>query len=909
MTNFDESKLTAYALGELDATESAQVEDYLKDNPEARRLVDEIRQVTRLVEAQLASEPALALTDDQRRRIRAGKRPRRVGRIILRGAMAAAAVFLMGVFITSIFAPGFWRKAVSVVWTDDVEMLRPADGVAAKETGPDPYGWDRRSEKATEGLVTGRSDGDTEAKSVIASGAYDLQDSAPTTPDAVAPPVDVADDSGVAELAGLGYAGGPRTDTHYLPTPSGNKDKLETAEEKLPAVTMYLARDMRSPEREPDYGHDSGGRIPDTEITVAGGYLDEGRTGQAGETGESWSAVAAYPKDWRELSFGLRSGGRRRALTDQDRQAYRVLGKRLQGLDVNNAEFGHVVAYLSEQAGGKMRVRWNQLAEAGVTPQTTVSIHQPDRRLGQMLSVIMVDLSDGQTLGFVVQDGAVTISTAEDLGVDAETVRRANASWNREAYRDIQDNPFKAVMDHPLSTFSIDVDTASYSNVRRMLNNNQLPPNGAVRIEELVNYFSYDYMPPSEEDPHPFAAHVDVADCPWQPGHQLVRVGLKGREVAAEKRPAGNFVFLLDVSGSMKPANKLPLVIKAMKMLVEQLSAEDRIAIVVYAGAAGLVLDSTPGDRKDLIVGKLEHLSAGGSTQGSAGIVRAYEVAAANFIEGGVNRVILCTDGDFNVGVTSESELVELITAEAKTGVFLTVLGFGMGNLQDDRLEALADKGNGNYGYIDSEAEARKVFVEQLTGTLVTIAKDVKIQIEFNPRKVAAYRLIGYENRLLAKEDFNDDTKDAGEIGAGHTVTALYELVPAGQPAPTADVDELKYQQPAAVADDGAFADELLTLKLRYKQPDGDTSTLMETPLIDRRREFAAAGEDFQFAAAVAAYGMILRDSPYCGTANMDAVIETAQAARGEDRGGYRLQFISLARRARDLMVARGPTE
>ena len=491
------------------------------------------------------------------------------------------------------------------------------------------------------------------------------------------------------------------------------------------------------------------------------------------------------------------------------------------------------------------------------------------------------------------------------LSSDRGLLDKQSGEWNREAYDYAVDNPFRDVGDHPLSTFSIDVDTASYSNTRRMLQDGQLPPAGAVRIEEMVNYFEYSYAAPTEADEHPFRAYADVSNCPWNAQHALLRVALKGREIEAEKRPAGNYVFLLDVSGSMNDPKKLPLVQRAMIRLVEELDGDDRLAIVVYAGAAGLVLDSTACDKEDVFIEALERLQAGGSTQGSAGIQLAYEVASRNFIDGGVNRVILCTDGDFNVGITNESDLVTLIEDKAKSGVFLTVLGFGMGNYQDSRLEKLADKGNGNYGYVDSYREARRLLVDQMSATLITIAKDVKIQIEFNPANVAAYRLIGYENRILAKEDFNDDTKDAGEIGAGHTVTALYEVIPAGQPVPTSDVDPLRYQHPAAVPDDAPHSDELLTLKLRYKAPDGDVSTLMEIPVANKLVTFDNADRDFQFAAAVAAFGMILRDSPYKGTATLDYVLETAQAAQGvagEAPDEHRAEFVELVKLARDLM-------
>ncbi len=485
-------------------------------------------------------------------------------------------------------------------------------------------------------------------------------------------------------------------------------------------------------------------------------------------------------------------------------------------------------------------------------------------------------------------------------GDSNEAFRRRREEWNREAYDHIVDNPFRSVADHPLSTFSIDVDTASYANIRRLLNQGTLPPKGAVRIEEMINYFSYDYAGPKKGDKHPFAAHAAVAGCPWNARHRLVRVAIKGREIAPEKRPSSNFVFLLDVSGSMRPANKLPLVKRAMKMLVERLGENDRIAITVYAGAAGLVLDSTTCDERQKILSALERLRAGGSTAGAAGIKLAYQVAAKNFIKGGVNRVILCTDGDFNVGITNQSELVRMIEGKAKTGVFLSVLGFGMGNYQDSRLEKLADKGNGNYAYIDTIKEARKVLVTQMSGTLITIAKDVKIQIEFNPTRVAAYRLIGYENRILAKEDFKDDKKDAGEIGAGHTVTALYEVVPAGEKVETPAVAPLKYQTPARPTE-AADSKEMLTLKLRYKRPDGDKSTLMEYPVADAGGRFDKASADFRFATAVASFGMILRDSKYKGTYTLDAVIELAQSSKGKDKEGYRAEFIQLVKTAKAI--------
>ena len=481
-----------------------------------------------------------------------------------------------------------------------------------------------------------------------------------------------------------------------------------------------------------------------------------------------------------------------------------------------------------------------------------------------------------------------------------EESRWGDDGFNTEAYDHIVENAFLRTLDNPLSTFSIDVDTASYSNMRRFINENRLPHKGAVRIEEMINYFSYDY--PQPEGDEPFSVNVDIVGCPWDDSHRLVRVGLKGREIVMEERPPANLVFLLDVSGSMNTQNKLPLVKRSMRMLLDTLNDRDRVAIAVYAGAAGLVLPSTPCDERATIMKALDSLSAGGSTNGGEGIQLAYNVARDAFIEGGVNRVLLATDGDLNVGITDQSQLTDLITESAKSGVFLSVLGFGTGNYKDSTLEKLADKGNGNYAYIDTIHEARKALVDGVSGTLVTIAKDVKIQIEFNPARVGAWRLIGYENRVMVAEDFNDDKKDAGEIGAGHTVTALYEIATPGSEPETPSVDPLKYQkQPEK--DDVAIVDspESLTVKLRHKQPDGDTSEFTEVAVVDGETSWAEAPGDLKFAAAVASFGMILRDSPNKGSATFDSVLEQAKANIGADKHGYRAEFITLVHKARDI--------
>jgi Ca-activated chloride channel family protein len=497
-------------------------------------------------------------------------------------------------------------------------------------------------------------------------------------------------------------------------------------------------------------------------------------------------------------------------------------------------------------------------------------------------------------------DGARGVYEYADAAA-APKLRRFVGPLHTEAYARIDESEFQSVAEHPLSTFSVDVDTASYANVRRFLAENRLPPADAVRIEELVNYFPYAYEPPANGAP--FAVHTEVTGCPWEPEHRLVRIGLKAKEIPLGERPPSNLVFLVDVSGSMNEPAKLPLVKSALRLLVEQLRASDRVAMVVYAGSSGLVLPGTTGDRKTTLLAAIDRLEAGGSTNGGAGIELAYALAAEGFASGGTNRVILATDGDFNVGVTSHGELTRLIEEKAKSGVFLSVLGFGTGNLKDETMEQLADRGNGNYAYIDTINEAKKALVEQLTGTLLTVAKDVKLQVEWNPAQAASYRLVGYENRLLAPEDFRDDAKDAGEIGAGHTVTALYEVVPAGAGG-TRPVDPLKYQTERTPT--GAASGELLTLKLRWKAPEGHESTPLELAVADPGASFAAASADSRFAAAVAAFGMVLRASPHRGAATYESVIAIAEDAGAGSADAHRREFLALVKKAQALAAPIG---
>ena len=463
------------------------------------------------------------------------------------------------------------------------------------------------------------------------------------------------------------------------------------------------------------------------------------------------------------------------------------------------------------------------------------------------------------------------------------------AEFNTEGYSTIHENGFKSPIRQPLSTFSIDVDAASYSNVRRFINEGQKPVPDAVRIEEMINYFDYDYPQPGNG--HPFSIIYELGECPWNRENKLLHIGLQGEKMSNNEVPASNLVFLLDVSGSMNSPNKLPLLIKAMKLLVGQLRNEDRVAIVVYAGSSGLVLPSTPGNQKERIITALERLTAGGSTAGSAGLKLAYQVAEENFIEEGNNRIILATDGDFNVGPSSNAEMERMIETYRNKGIYISVAGFGMGNYKDDKMEIIADKGNGNYSYIDNLMEAKKVFINEFSSTLYTIAKDVKIQIEFNPAYVKEYRLVGYENRLLNEEDFDNDKKDAGELGAGHTVTALYEIVPVNRQGDY--VRRLQYQQSEILP--GVMENkELASIKFRYKKPDSDKSILMTETIPNVHKPIGQTSENFRFSAAVAGFGMLLRNSEYKGSMDYITVLSLAKASRGNDGDGYRAEFIRL---------------
>lgn len=481
-----------------------------------------------------------------------------------------------------------------------------------------------------------------------------------------------------------------------------------------------------------------------------------------------------------------------------------------------------------------------------------------------------------------------------EVGMASEA--EAPSAFNTEDYNHIVENAFVAVADDPRSTFSIDVDTASYANTRRFLTSGSLPPADAVRIEELINYFEYDY--PTASNDAPFSVISEVAACPWNGEHKLVHLGIQGQTIERDVIPDRNLVFLVDVSGSMGADDKLPLLKHGLMMLADQLRQNDHVSIVVYAGASGVVLDPTSDKKK--IKRALSRLRSGGSTAGAAGLELAYQVAQRHFVEDGINRVILASDGDFNVGPSSQGELLDMIEEKRETGVFLSVLGFGTGNLNDAMMEQIADHGNGSYMYIDSEREAQRVLVQQADSMLVAIAKDVKLQVEFNPAQVEGYRLIGYENRVLAHEDFNDDTKDAGEIGAGHSVTALYEVIPAGAGELSPSVDALEYQDEGGLSD-ASKSNDLMSVKIRYKAPDADTSEKLSFPVADTDRTAEAASDNFRFSASVAAFGMLLRNSSHKGDADWALVTDLAQNARGSDRDGSRAEYVQLVQKAKRL--------
>jgi Ca-activated chloride channel family protein len=562
------------------------------------------------------------------------------------------------------------------------------------------------------------------------------------------------------------------------------------------------------------------------------------------------------------------------------------------------------LGYVTKEAKIAGRTQINLALEPDISGLEEIVVigygtRQKSDQTGSVSSVTLGSPSDalqGRVAGILVKKEKETIGTGSQIqirGCSSLSYEMTTSDFNTEGYSSVHENGYKDVKTNPLSTFSIDVDAASYSNLRRFLNYGQKPPIDAIRIEEMINYFDYDYPQPKGEVP--FAIITELAECPWNKESKLLHIGLQGKSIETDNLPPSNLVFLIDVSGSMSDENKLPLLKSAFKLLVGELRANDRVAMVVYAGASGLVLPSTPGSEKQTIIDALERLQSGGSTAGAAGLQLAYEVAEKNFLEEGNNRIILATDGDFNIGQSSNAEMERLIEKEREKGISISVLGFGMGNFKDDKMEIIADKGNGNYAYIDNIQEAKKVFVNEFGGTLFTIAKDVKIQIEFNPAKVYKYRLVGYENRLLNEEDFDNDKIDAGELGSGHTVTALYEIVL--NENTNKNIPGLKYQT-VNVNDYAKETNELVNIKLRYKEPAGLQSKLIETAVADNARTLEQTSENFRFSAAVAEFGMFLRDSEFKGSTSLETTLNLAKNSLGKDDEGYRSEFLRLVKSA-----------
>ena len=815
----DDPKLTAYALGELDRAEAAAIEQEVKNSPELRAAVAEIRATAEFLKTEFATEEKLSLSEQQKQTIAAGLPPtnvipmpkQRIAVFISVSAIAACVMFTL--------AWGLWsgtKNQPMASAPNDSEFKYAQNAVnAEKQKIQDDEKTPHSIEIPSPGV-------------------------APTPKAAEEPTVIINNPAAVSSVGD--WAMLARTSENRSVPPPTPEDSIRR--ETTKAFELSAKHSRTAP------------------LASTGGAAVDLRPAPVADI--SQNSVQSVPTQ-NYLNY---------AAPKLAETPYRGIQK---------------VKQLSDKTKNQETYQWH--LNGRVDGAATVS---------------------ASTRGFYDDNGSDVWDERRERSGKHGRVQSNYGLYSTARYPQYIENSFESVRNAPLSTVSIDVDTASYANVRRFLNQNQMPPQDAVRIEELVNYFSYDYPQPHGSDP--FSVNMEVAGCPWNKQHQIVRVALKGKEIAQDKRPPSNFVFLIDVSGSMSPQERLPLIKQALRMLVKKMTENDRVAMVVYASSSGVVLESTSCVNKEKILEAIDRLEAGGSTNGGQGIQKAYALAEENFIKSGVNRVILATDGDFNVGITDQNQLIDLIQKKAKSGVFLTTLGVGTDNYKDALLQKLADKGNGNYHYLDTLEEAEKVLIQQMNGTLVTIAKDVKIQIEFNPARVQSYRLIGYEKRIMEAQDFNNDKKDAGEIGAGHTVTALYEIVPVGvedeEPRPA--VDDLKYQSkphrltPKPEARDrrelrSDDSDELLTLKLRYKKPDGNTSKLLEFPLKDEGKKFANASSDFRFATSVAGFGMLLKNSEYRGTLNYQKVHELAARAKGDDKEGYRAEFINLVKKAESL--------
>ena len=831
----DDPRLTAYALGELDHSGQTQVETLLAESADARMDLERIRETIALLRSELTFQPTLTLTNSQREIVEQAAVVPKPMTLSTSGKTSRWVV--VGRVVTTVAAVA--AVAVAVPWMfhslqDDASHSSADDSLAsaAKSVG----GESMRREETSQPL------GATEFVLTDESGSMNRESRAGevVTVNTVESDAETADSFAVEEEAGK---------------PVSN--------ESLAVIVLSDGLQLRP-----------AGSSPPSMKGDSSGSRGDAQASPAGDAGESTSGRLMFD-DLSSKNVPLTQNSvAPNEKASQGRDGFAILGADSESVVLSRSKSS--TTELSEALG----------FESESKAATEFSVYGDRERAAYAFGRRPEEL---QQLGKGFEHG-------EERSFPFRRRGLSEAAPGSETYDAIIENVFMTPMEQPLSTFSIDVDTASYANARRFIHQGQLPPANAVRIEELVNYFRYDY--PAPTDGSPFSVNVDVATCPWKPQHKLARVGLKARTIAEDKRPATNLVFLIDVSGSMAAENKLPLVRQALSVLVAKMGENDQIAIVTYAGEAGLRLNSTSGSQRNIIQQAIDSLSSGGSTNGAAGIQIAYDTAIGSFIKGGANRVILCTDGDFNVGVSDDNTLVEIIQEKAASGVFLSVFGFGMGNLKDAKLEKLADKGNGNYGYIDGLKEARRVFGEQLSGTLITVAKDVKLQLEFNNSTVGAYRLIGYENRVLAARDFDDDTKDAGEIGAGHTVTALYEIVPKAVWLTQVGLNPEKFDVVEKnVENKEEVDDRLFTVKLRHKLPDAETSERsMDYAAMDSDVQLSDSNVDFRFAAAVASFGMQIRDSKFRGQWTLQNVLAMAEASLSADRNGERTEFTDLVR-------------
>jgi Ca-activated chloride channel homolog len=952
--NPDDPRLTAFALGELDGADRAEIEQLIEESPEAAAAVKDIQETIGVLNGELAVEPAPELTEAQRAAILDGEtaassspegdseaEPREAGTVAKVASAAAMAGSVdvndvPGELLDSPAVRSFpWAIAGSLAASavvmlavvsqmpdgglDDLTSATPsADAVTVAQSDAPAEIAEMDSENASPAGFGGFADEGESAmfeKSLTASsgsseGAESADRAGAAAPHGFGAVQDdskqFAQDSVIREERGIAGSTSRLLDktANALPDPQSRSVRAESARNTTEGGKERVQSTKRLRKMESKVAS----KLPVTEKSVpqkGGGQSVAAAESPVPSLVPAPTITTSPAKPGSPLFGGTR---------DKESGATPAGDASRGGLIAGR---GRPVAGVAAETGKPAEGLPGQGKPGEGKPGTSKpgeakpGFSKPgEGKPGQELQVASVARRNRDEALKKVQDAQALSGERKRYGGFGLTPSPTN-----EAYEPIIENDFVEpdTREKRLSTFSIDVDTASYSNVRRFLNFGQVPPPNAVRIEELVNYFRYDYAEP--KDGKPFAVNVELNPCPWAAGHRLARIGIKAKEIDKTKRPPTSLVFMIDVSGSMRSSNKLALVKQSINLLVNELTEDDQVSIVAYANNAGLRLDATSGAKKQDIMKVVNGLTAGGSTNGEGGIRTAYDTAIKHFIQGGSNRVIMCTDGDFNVGVNNDNELVQLIAEKAASGVFLSIFGFGMGNLKDAKLEKLADKGNGQYGYMDNLREAQKVFRDDLMGTLYTIAKDVKIQVEFNPNTVGAYRLIGYENRKLAAQDFNDDTKDAGEIGAGHVVTALYEIVPKKTWDTRPDVGELRYDK-AEQAKKAArkkeeklpFKDELLFVKLNYKNPDEETSTTnpgLHIPVTDLqfRGRTKAPSQDFMWAASVASFGMNLRGSKYSGSWTLADVLETVEGAKGDDE--LRAEFVELVRRAKSLIGPR----